>query len=182
MQETFEQVLKIAGIWFDRLMLAMAAFGAVLILAMALIIGYDVLMRRVFDSPTIWALDVTEYALLYVTFLAAPIVLRREGHVRMTAISEILRPTPRKVLYIGGMIAASIASGILAWQSLFTLLDQIERSSSILGGIRVPQPLVFWIIPFGFFLLSLQSMRMAVASLTAFLRHEETEQTASAGI
>lgn len=182
MQETLDKILKEVGIWFDRLMVALSVFGAILILAMALIIGYDVLMRRILDAPTIWALDVTEFALLYVTFLAAPIVLRREGHVRMTAISEILRPTPRKILYIAGMTAASVASGIIAWLSTFTLLDQIERSSSIIGGIEVPQPLVFWIIPFGFALLSLQSIRMAVASLTAFLRHEELEQKPSPGL
>ncbi len=182
MQKTIEQAAKVAGEWFDRLMVALSVFGAVLILFMALLIGYDVLMRRIFDAPLIWSLDVTEFALLYATFLAAPIVLKREGHVRMTAVIELLKPTPRQLLFIAGMTAASMASGIIAWQSLFAFLDHLERGSNIIGGIEVPQATVTWIIPFGFLLLSIQSLRMAIASFTAFLRHEDIQQTSSGGL
>ncbi len=182
MQKTIEQAAKVAGEWFDRLMVALSVFGAVLILFMALLISYDVLMRRIFDAPLAWGLDITEFALLYATFLAAPIVLKREGHVRMTAVIELLKPTPRQLLFMAGMFAASIASGIIAWQSLFAFLDHLERGSKILGGIQVPQAAVTVIIPFGFLMLSLQAMRMAIASFTAFLRHEDPKQTSSSGL
>ena len=182
MQQTIEKATKVVGEWFDKFLVALSAFGAILILFMALLIGFDVLMRRVFNAPTIWSLDVTEFALLYATFLAAPIVLRREGHVRMTAVSERLKPTHRQLLFIVGMVAASVASGIIFWQSLFAFLDHFERGSKIIGGLEYPQALITWIIPFGFLLLSIQSMRMAIASFTALLRHEEVEQTTGGGL
>ena len=60
---------------FDWLIDISAFAGALIVLYVALTIGANVLGRYVFESPLKWALPTTEYSLLYLTFLAAPVVL-----------------------------------------------------------------------------------------------------------
>jgi TRAP-type C4-dicarboxylate transport system permease small subunit len=57
---------------YDRLIVAMAYLAGLLIIGMSLWISYEVVARYVFLRPTIWAADLSEYTLLWSTFLAAP--------------------------------------------------------------------------------------------------------------
>lgn len=142
-----------------------ALVGAFLVLFMASSIGLNVLLRRVFHAPLDWALPITEFSLLWITFMAAPVVLRREGHVRMTAITELLSDRPKFWLYVIGSIVGAVVCGILTWQTFETTMDQFRSGSTLLQGIEVKRALVSWVIPYGFTLLGLQFVRMTVNAL-----------------
>lgn len=146
---------------FDRIIDLSAAAGAVGIAVMMLTIGYEVLSRRVFNAPTAWALPVTEFALLYVTMLAVPIVLRRDGHVRMTALVEQLGPRTKRWLDVAGSITGFIVMGVLAWKMFGATLEEFRSGAALIRGIEVPRAAITWILPYGLTLLSLQFLRMA---------------------
>ena len=55
---------------WDRMIDALAYFAALLIGAMALYVSYDVVARYFFNAPTSWSNDLTEYSLVWATFLA----------------------------------------------------------------------------------------------------------------
>lgn len=137
-----------------------AFFAALLVLGMAVTIGLNVLLRKVFLAPIEWALPMTEFSLLYITFLAAPVVLRREGHVRMSAITEQLGRTWKLRLYIIGSAIGFLVCAILVWQSANATWKEINSGAVLLQGIEVRRALVTWIIPYGFGLLGIQFFRM----------------------
>ena len=88
---------------FDRLLDAMAVIAALLIPFMFLSIVFDVTSRTLRMGQISWVLGVTEYALLYVTALGAPWLLREKGHASMEAIRAVLparlaKPIERVVL------------------------------------------------------------------------------------
>ncbi|MGB3554401.1 MAG: TRAP transporter small permease subunit [Jannaschia sp.] len=90
---------------FDRLLDALAVVAALLIPFMFLSIVYDVTSRTLRVGQISWVLGVTEYALLYVTALGAPWLLREKGHASMEAIRAVLprhlaRPLERLVLVL----------------------------------------------------------------------------------
>ena len=101
---------------FDFLIDLSAFCAALLVLGMAVTIGLNVLLRKVFLAPIEWALPMTEFSLLYITFLAAPVVLRREGHVRMSAITEQLGHEWKVRLYILGSSIGFLVCAILEKQ------------------------------------------------------------------
>lgn len=150
---------------FDWVIDGSAFAGAVLVLFMALSIGLNVLLRRVFQAPLVWALPTTEFALLFITFLAAPVVLRREGHVRMTAITELLGPSARMWFYIAGSTIGAAVSLLLAWQTVNSTIDQAQSGAVLLQGIEVKKALITWVIPYGFTLLGLQFARQGINAL-----------------
>lgn len=162
---------------FDWIIDISALAGALIVLYVALTIGANVLGRYVFESPLKWALPTTEYSLLYLTFLAAPIVLRREGHVRMTAITERLGGTARLWFYIVGSFISSAVCGVMAWQSFEKTVEEFQSGAILLSGIEVPRALVTWVIPYGFILLGLQFLRMGVNAVR-LRRYRETVEEA----
>lgn len=65
---------------------------------MMVIIGYDVVMRHIFDDPTIWADEVSCYLLVGITFLGAAYTLIMDGHVRIETLVDRLKPKTRRSL------------------------------------------------------------------------------------
>jgi len=161
---------------FDWVIDISAFAGALIVLYVALTIGANVLGRYVFESPLKWALPTTEYSLLYLTFLAAPIVLRREGHVRMTAITERLGNTAKLWFYIVGSFISSGVCGIMAWKSFEKTLEEFQSGSILLSGIEVHRALVTWVIPYGFILLGLQFLRMGINAVRLRRFRETVEE------
>jgi TRAP-type C4-dicarboxylate transport system permease small subunit len=162
---------------FDWVIDISAFAGALIVLYVALTIGANVLGRYVFDNPLKWALPTTEYSLLYLTFLAAPVVLRREGHVRMSAITERLGNTGRLWFYIIGSFISSAVCGVMAWKSFEKTVEEFQSGAILLSGIEVQRALVTWVIPYGFILLGLQFLRMGVTAVR-LRRYRETIEEA----
>ena len=62
-----------------------ALVGGLLVLITALLVGFEVIMRYVFNSPTLWTFDVTIFLIMYSAFLGFAFTLREGKHVRLEA-------------------------------------------------------------------------------------------------
>lgn len=151
---------------FDWAIDLSAFAGALIVLYVAAAIGANVLLRTLpWTDPLNWTYPTTEFSLLYLTFLAAPVVLRREGHVRMTAITERLNSETRLWFYIAGSVFSAIVCGVLCWQTVSKTIEEIQSGATLLQGIEVDRAAVTWVIPHGFTLLGVQFLRMGVNAL-----------------
>jgi len=65
---------------------------------MMVMIGYDVLMRHIFNDPTIWADEVSCYLLVGITFLGAAYTLSMDAHVRIETFTDRLGPKAQRYL------------------------------------------------------------------------------------
>jgi TRAP-type C4-dicarboxylate transport system permease small subunit len=124
-------------------------------------ICYDVFMRYLFNRPTTWATDFSEYTLLYITFLAAGWLLREDGHARMTLVLDHLRPNGARLLNLFTSLAGAGVCAVLLWKTGWTTWDAYQVGTTMFRSVPVPQFVLWWIIPFGFFLLLLQFLRGA---------------------
>lgn len=162
---------------FDWVIDLSAFAGAIIVLYVAFAIGANVLMRTIpFTDPLKWAYPTTEFSLLYLTFLAAPVVLRREGHVRMTAITEQLGPRARLWFYVIGSFIGAAVCGILAWQTFEKTFEEFQSGAVLLTSIEVRRGLITWVIPYGFILLGLQFLRMMVNGILTRRYREGAEE------
>jgi TRAP-type C4-dicarboxylate transport system permease small subunit len=150
----------VARAW-DRLIDALASFAALLIGAMALYVSYDVVARYFFVVPTSWSNDLTEYSLVWATFLAAPWLVRRGGHVRIDLLCEQLPPRLNNALSVVISIAAAIVCLIGAWQTAIETWDYYRRDIMIAKVWAVPQWLAYAAMPLGFALMSVEFLRAA---------------------
>ncbi|MDE0718498.1 MAG: TRAP transporter small permease subunit, partial [Rhodospirillaceae bacterium] len=66
---------------YDRLIVALAAVAGAMLAGVFVMIVYDVTVRALGYQPPAHTSALSEYAMLYMTLLAAPWVLRKKGHV-----------------------------------------------------------------------------------------------------
>jgi TRAP-type C4-dicarboxylate transport system permease small subunit len=76
--------------WYGRLLEAMLLVACLLLLAMTLLIGIDVLLRNLGAGGIAPSNELSEDALYLVTLIAAPGVLRQGQHIRVDIVLRLL--------------------------------------------------------------------------------------------
>src|SRR4030042_6749591 len=143
----------------DRLCDGGAHVSAWLMLAMALIISYEVVVRYFFDRPTIWVVDFSDYIMLYSTFFVSAWLLKHDGHIRLTILLEYLSPRSQRIIdTINSFIGAAVC-GFVMWYGVADVLDAVDKSIVLPRPIPVPKSLILGVIPFGCLLLFVQFLR-----------------------
>lgn len=139
----------------------LAAGGATLLfVGMTIAICAEVLLRYGFSSPIAWVVEISEYALLWITFLGAAWVLRHGGHVRVDIVLQYLSP---KALRVCGLVSS--AMGALTALVLLVFGVEATVTAAIRGafkptGIDVPTWMVIVVIPLGALLLMFRFARL----------------------
>src|SRR5579864_4232134 len=64
--------------------------GAALVLAEVAILFAGVVSRYVFDSPIIWTDELANFLLLWLAMLGSVVAFRRDGHMRLTTIINMV--------------------------------------------------------------------------------------------
>lgn len=151
------------GVW-DALLDGLGLVVAVLTAAMTLAVVYEVVARYFFNRPTSWAVDFTEYALLYVTFLGAPWVLRERAHIRIEIVTERLGARTQLALAaFVGLLGAGV-SAVLMWQGVEVAWEAYANGQAMLKAWRVPRWILIAPIAAGGLLLTVEFLRQAWSS------------------
>jgi len=153
-----------ATIWnlFSSLLERLSRIGAVLaeiclVLLLALVFN-EVIARYVFNKPTLYSVEISEYLLILVAFMAAGWVLQKDRHVRMHSVINLMPPQVQRALDIFTSIIVLFFCAILVWEggkSSILAFRGDYHSSSLLN---VPLWLPYAIIPTGSLLLGLQML------------------------
>ena len=138
---------------FDRFALGLATIAAFVILAMSLWITYDVLSRNLFDVASPWSFDLSEYSLVWITFLAAPWVLMQDRHIRIEILVEILPVKAQRYLGLAVAVIAIVTCAVLAWRTGIAAIEYYERDVMMSRIWRIPRFWPYCIVPIGSALL-----------------------------
>jgi len=119
---------------------------------------YEVAMRYLFNSPTIWVLEVNQYMLCAYVALTGGYIMRHNSHVNIEIFYEKFSPRRKawvnlmsSVCFFTVTIVLLWKSGIMAWESWMSQ----EQSFSILPAPLWPSKLA---IPIGAFLILIQGL------------------------
>lgn len=147
---------------YDRFVDALAAAAGAMLCGMSLWISAEVLLRYVFRSPTVWAIDLSEYTLLGAAFLGGPWVLRRNGHVRITLLVDMVKPSVQRVFGVGTSILGAAACCLMTWQIGSRSYEYFNRGIMFVKGWVVPQSPIYAIVAFSCALMAIEFLRKAV--------------------
>lgn len=132
-----------------------AYLAALLILAMSCWITYDVLARNLFGISSPWSFDLSEYSLVWITFLAAPWVLLQNGHVRIEIVVEVLPLKAQKTLGILVSILGIAVCGILTWQTGVAAVEYVQGDIAMPRIWRIPKIWPYIVVPVGSAMLTI---------------------------
>ena len=80
-------------------------FAAACLIGITAIVLFEVVMRYIFNSPTTWSLEVTEYLLVMGTFLGSAYVLKEKRHVIIDLLTSQLVGRTRAMVEIVNIVA-----------------------------------------------------------------------------
>jgi TRAP-type C4-dicarboxylate transport system permease small subunit len=83
-----------------------------LMAVMATLVFVNVVSRYVFNHSIIWVEELTQYQMIWITYLGAGLALREGRHVAVDTLQDLLPPSARQVLRT--LVAAAIAAFMLA--------------------------------------------------------------------
>jgi C4-dicarboxylate transporter DctQ subunit len=146
----------------DFIIDALAYFAAFLLAFIMVTICIDVVLRYFFLSPMIWVTEVTEYSLLWVTFLGTAWLLRKKGHVIMDLVVNKIKPEHQAKLNIIMSLIGLIVCLLLTTYGIKVILNVFERQLLLSTILTPPAWIIFIVIPIGSFLLTIQFIRMIV--------------------
>ena len=101
----------------------------------------------------------TEYSLLYMTFLGTAWVLKREGHVRMDLVLNRLNPTSQALANVLSSIAGAIICLVITAYGVKVCWDLYQSGQYFAAFLKPPKFIILAIVPVGCFLLFIQFLR-----------------------
>ncbi len=140
-----------------------AVIAGILLATMALIVTYNVIMRYFVNRPPVWAIETTEYIMVYATFLAAAWVLKHDGHVKIDIILVMLSKKRQYALSILVSVLGIVACGLLAWYGMKATYSLYSREVIMMKMTPWPKWVLVAPIPIGILLTFIQFIRKLIS-------------------
>lgn len=152
---------------FDGLVNLSALMAAAILLFIMLSVCAEIILRYFFNSPLIWVIEISEYGLLYITFLGTAWVLRREAHISVDIFIKLFGSKGRNSLRIFCAIAGIFVCFIFVCYGASVVWEYYFSGSARPTSLEIPTYLVLWVIPYGGMLLLLQFLRNLINHIRA---------------
>ena len=146
---------------FDDVVKYLSYLAAAMLVLMSLSISLDVVLRYTINTPIKWVFEATEYALLFITFLAATWVLQKDDHVRLDLVLNAMGERLRAGINAFTSLLMALVCLVLTWSSAKYTIYLFQHDVTIIKYYTIPQFVIYFIIPVGFFLLFIQSLKRA---------------------
>jgi TRAP-type C4-dicarboxylate transport system permease small subunit len=149
-----DALFKVSG----QLAHGLAVLTKLLLAMIVCIVVADVAMRNL-ARPVAWTTSLTEYLLIYVAFLPAPLLVRLKGHVcadfLRTALPTAIQRPLEKLVYVL-CIAICLFLGGIAGQAL---VDSVRTGAYDVRTFDMPKWLIYLPMLVGFWLSAIEFMR-----------------------
>jgi C4-dicarboxylate transporter DctQ subunit len=145
---------------FDDILNVMAALAGIILVFICAAVCYTIGMRFFFTKTTIWLMQTTEYALLWIVFLATTWLLREGGHITTDIIYGGLNEKGKRCFDIVLFICSALACTICLYYASTYTYNCVAKGVTDVRGVTVPKAAIFVVIPVGFLMLAIQFLRM----------------------
>ncbi|MEX0589458.1 MAG: TRAP transporter small permease [Xanthobacteraceae bacterium] len=141
---------------FGRLFDLFAIVAAILLAAMVLIVTGDILLRNFIRSGFIWANEVSEYALYFMTVLVAPWLLRRGRHVRLDLVLAVVPSRVAWFMEVAVDLAGIATCLVLLRYGAIMTMESWRTGSITIKNLVFPEWWLLAPLPIVFALLALE--------------------------
>lgn len=135
------------------------------IIIMALVSIVNVISRNLFQYSLTYAEEISQFTIIWVTFIGASYAARKGVHIRMSAIYDILGNRSKKIMMLIMTAGTSFLMFTLCYYSC-RYTGKIFTSQSMSPALRFPMYLVVMWVPLGMGMTGLQYAITFLKNLT----------------
>jgi len=154
--------------YYDKIVKYSGYLASALFIAIGFIVSYEVIMRYLFNSPTIWVNEVSRFLQIWATYLALTYSFHKQDFIRITVIYDRLNETGKKILDFISFIFIIIFSCFVVYYGWLIAYDSLKvgRTSSTI--LDVPSFLTELAIPLCFAFLVIRVILEAIRYIRNF--------------
>ena len=124
----------------DRLSKMLGEKLAVVFLAAVLVTSFEVVMRYVFNSPTVYVHDSAIVLSALGFIFGGPYALQRREHIRISVIYDALPPGGRKVCDLLTLFVTTFFAAVLAYAAIKMAIPSVKLMETSGRAWDVPIP------------------------------------------
>jgi C4-dicarboxylate transporter, DctQ subunit len=159
---------------YDGVLTGLAILAGLLLVWLMVAIVWSVTLRNLGLQPHAWLFTSTEYAILYMTMLGAPWLVRKRGHVHIELLTAILPEVVRQIVSRLVALACVVVCAWLAYRGFLLVQTNIARNDFDVRAYYFPRWMLSIAFPVGFGLMAVE--------FTRFVFGREIMHTGQAGI
>jgi TRAP-type C4-dicarboxylate transport system permease small subunit len=143
---------------------AMALIAAAMLVWLMISVIVSVVMRNLGMQPFAWLFTSAEYAILYMTMLGAPWLVREKGHVHIELLSAALpRGVQRALSRVVALLCVMVCV-VLAWKGAELFMKNIARNDYDVRAYYFPRWILTISFPVSFGLMAVEFARFVGGS------------------
>lgn len=124
--------------FLERLNSLLALAAAWAFFAIGLMLGFEVTARYFFNSPTIWAEEISRLTMVWAVFIGGSTLIRNDEHIRVTMLVDLMGPTGRRIARIITLLFLAVFSFWIFWNSLPAAINSFESGRSTGSMLDIP--------------------------------------------
>ena len=144
-----------------------------LILFLVGVILYEILVRYLFNSPTIWAHETSQMIYGAYVILLGGYVLQRGGHVNVDILYHRFKPRTRAIIDLFTWLLFFYFCGLLLWKGGEMAWDSLKVLETEPTSFAPPVYPIKMMIPLGALLILLQGLAKFIRDLTLAITGKE---------
>ncbi len=140
----------------NRLCTISGAIAGAGVLLLVFIIVNDVVMRYVFNRPTTWGMEISQYLILYTTMLSISYVMLLDKHVNIDMLVIHLPENTQNILRVFTFSVCLLFGLMMSWITGETTVNAYREWWRSNSQLMLPLFPVYLMMPVGFALFSLE--------------------------
>ncbi len=151
---------------FERTVDVLGFLAAALIAVVMLGVTLEICLRYFTRYSMVWIIELTQYGLVFITFLGTAWVLKRDKHTSVDIVLNQLSQRPRNVINFIISILGAIVCLIFTPYGVKVCWDYLQMNYYFPhASLWIPAYLLAAVIPLGGFLLFIQFLKRAYSYL-----------------
>lgn len=147
---------------YDGVITGLAVVAGLMLVWLMVAIVWSVTLRNLGLQPHAWLFTSTEYAILYMTMLGAPWLVRKRGHVHIELLTAILPDAVRQVVSRLVALGCVIVCAWLAYRGILLVQTNLARNDFDVRAYYFPRWMLTIAFPVGFGLMAVEFARFVV--------------------
>lgn len=162
-------LLQKMGRIYERFLDVLMLTACVIFTFAMLLVCVDVILRYVFNSPIIWAMEVCEIILVGIVCLGMAWLMKEDGHVRLDFLLYRLGPKHRAIVKALTSILAAVTLAFILRYGVKEIGSLMECAQAVETGIlRIPKVSLLIPLAAGLFLFFIEFIRQAINQFLLF--------------
>lgn len=127
-----------------------------LLVAIALFVLFEIVMRQLFGWGLDWVMELIEYLLAYLTFLGAAYLLKNDNHITFDLLIQRLSVRKQAFLRVIANLLGFLVTIIITYFGTITTMDLFQRGIVTETVLVVPKGLLTLPVAFSMLFLTFQ--------------------------